>query len=132
MEVAKSAYLTILHDNEKELLEFVWQDTSNLNDREFRKNLEMERDFVIKFKPKRILLHTQTFRMTISVETQNWVNNEVLIPWAKAGVKKVAFLMTEEWIAQLSIEQAMNEDTLHKFDTKYFKSKKEALVWLLA
>ncbi|MBX2840766.1 MAG: hypothetical protein KTR26_03290 [Flammeovirgaceae bacterium] len=130
MEAAKSTYLIILHDTEKELLEFVWQDTSNLIDQEFRKNLMIQKECVLKYKPKRILLHTQTFQMTISVETQHWVNNEILITWANTGVKKVAFLMTEEWIAQLSIEQAMAEETSNKFLTRYFKSRSEALEWL--
>jgi len=50
---------------------------------------------------------------------------------AEAGIKKIAFLVSAEMIAQLSIEQTLEESNASAFAVKYFDVEEDAKKWLL-
>jgi len=77
------------------------------------------------------LLDTTSFGFTISPTVQIWVAENILPKLSKGGMKKVAFLVSTDFIAQLSIEQTMEEKVLD-FLVSYFDQQSEALAWLLS
>ena len=57
--------------------------------------------------------------------------NNIFVPMTNAGVKKLAMLVSTEFIAQISLEQFSDEaeDANAGFVTKYFDTREEAMKW---
>ena len=129
MEIYKSKFLEIIPHQGK-LMEFVWSDHSaHLTDEDFRQELLQQVKMVEQHKPAYLLIDTTHFMFAISPDVQTWIDNEVYPAWAGAGVVKIALLMSSEFIAQLSVEQAIDENTQKNLESNFFESKENALSW---
>ncbi len=84
------------------------------------------------YTPGRLFVDDRDMKFLISPEFQNWINQNLIVPGIKYGMRKVAFLESPEIFAQVSVEQLMdeNEDTILKI--KYFEDDTKAKEWLLA
>ena len=82
--------------------------------------------------PEKSLVDTSQFLMSVSPETQVWVNENIHVRSLQAGIKKFAYLVSKDLFSQVSIEQTMEESNASEsFQTKYFENEKEAIDWLL-
>jgi len=72
----------------------------------------------------------RAMRFIISPELQVHANETLIAPAIKKGLKKVAFLVSEEIFSQVSIEQAMEEEQSSSLAIEYFKDEEKALAWL--
>lgn len=128
MEIYKSKFLEIIPQGE--LMEFVWSDYSvHLTDEDFRQELLQEVKMVKQYRPTHLLIDTTNFMFAISPDVQTWIDEEVYPAWADAGVVKIALLMSPEFIAQLSLEQAIDENTQKLLESDFFESRDNALSW---
>jgi hypothetical protein len=50
----------------------------------------------------------------------------------QAGLRKYAIIVSQEMVAQLSIEQTMEESQASNFQVRYFDDSEEAMRWLIA
>jgi hypothetical protein len=73
-----------------------------------------------------VLINAQNFLFTIHPTLQDWVNNEIIGKMIANGLQKVAFVVSQELISQLSIEQTM-ETTQFSI---YTATEEEAKKWL--
>ncbi len=131
----QNKYLDISYDFENDLMLFIWKGSSKeLNEGEFRRVVLLKKNAIQKYQPKFILINSLQFYFTISVETQDWINTEIIISRKEGLLIKVAIVMPEEWIAQLSIQQTMDDrksNSNANIQTSYFASEKEARQWML-
>jgi hypothetical protein len=79
---------------------------------------------------KCFFLDTVNFFFPIEPTLQIWVAETILPKIAEAGCKKIAFLTSEDFVAQLSVEQTMEERDDLSFQVRYFLSESEAFSWL--
>ena len=78
------------------------------------------------------MFHSKNFEFTISPEIQKWIDEKIFPRYIKAGVKKFAYIMSSDMVAQLSIEQTMEEQQASQgFQTNYFDNEADARKWLL-
>jgi len=83
-----------------------------------------------KYLPQRMLINLTSFTFLIDPQLQAW-NAAHIIPYIRAqGLKKAAFVMSSDFIAQLSVEQANEEGATQSNITQYFDSETTALEWL--
>ena len=132
MKAYQSNYQSIFFFVEKKLLQKEWfATTENMNQEEFK--AEVEKIAEVQEKHKAVKFHDNTtlFAFPISPKLQTWVNEEIFPRFIKAGLQKYAIIVSQEMIAQLSIEQTM-EETNAKFQVRYFDDPAKAHEWLEA
>jgi len=130
-EIHHSEFIKIEFDEEQSLFDFEFHDLQDWSDEEFKEELEIQAKLAEAYHPKYFLFHSQNFNYTITPILQEWVDQTIFPRFVKAGVQKFAYILSSDIIAQLSIEQAMEEEVgLQSFETMYFSHVKEAKKWL--
>jgi len=131
MNIYKSDYIEISFDSQKSIITNEWFSvTSQMTDEIYKKEMLKFVEFVKIHKPKFHLIKSLNFLYVITIEMQNWTNENVFPVLAQNGIKKISFLVSSEIIAQMSIEQALEENNASVFEIKYFDSEKSAIDWL--
>lgn len=119
-----------LQPEENLLIETWTKDTTQMKPFEW-KDIHLELvETVEKYQPSKLLVHSEVFDFPITPDLQDWLAQHVFPKVAKAGLRKIAFVIASDLFAQVSIEQLMNEDKEQNFITGYFPSEKEAKNWL--
>lgn len=128
----ESEYLTIEYFPEKSLIISTWSINSvGLNQMLLKSELTKRLKYIEKLAPKNLLVNSKYFFYRVPTSIQNWMNNEVLKRYFEAGIEKMAFIISEDVVAQISIEQAIQEDDTDLYEIKYFDDIKSAKQWLL-
>jgi hypothetical protein len=111
-------------------LRVTWKEGSvNLLDVEFMEINEKYLELIEAHKLKSFFIDTRKFYYTIDPEMQAWVGENILSKLPGLGIKRLAFLMSEEFIAQLSIEQTM-DNLGESCQMRYFDDREEAIEWV--
>lgn len=117
-------------DKDKSYFEERWKvATKDASDDDF-KNYQYEKLEVAKnCEPKTFLCDTRSFLYVITNEMQEWTDKVVMGFWDNSPLEKLAFLVSEEFVSQVSIELAMSENH-HKYPIQYFDNEQDAIDWL--
>ncbi len=131
MTVYESDYIIIQYSEEKKLLERHWKPNSyQLNDEQFKKEMLHVLEAVKKHAVLSVLGDTKNFLYVILPEMQIWLDEHVYSQLGKYGVQKMAFVNSEDFYAQLSVEQSIGESTKN-YQVQYFEGEEAAKNWLL-
>jgi hypothetical protein len=131
--VLKNNYVTVECDLALSSSFLTWTtETEYMTDEEFREIQIIYNNCNVDYKLQRTLLDTHDLRFLICVETQQWLAENLYPRAIVAGMRRVAVVVSEELIAQLSVEQAIQEDKTDAFQTQYFDDREEAKEWLFA
>jgi hypothetical protein len=103
-----------------------------MTEEEYKQEFLNYLDIILKVRPKKIIPDTRNMFFPIAPELQEWTNQTIFPPSLEMGLNKAAFVISQEMIAQLSIEQTMEEHEGVKFITRYFDNKEEAKEWILS
>ncbi|MCC5945138.1 MAG: hypothetical protein JJT94_09385 [Bernardetiaceae bacterium] len=124
-------YIKVTYNAATKLLEATWKTESEELDAQGFQNINW---FYIEcFDTHAIesfLIDATDFRFPITPDLQLWVAQNILTKASELGLSKLAFKVSKEFIAQLSIEQTMHEGKEVGFATHYFSSYEEAVDWL--
>jgi len=116
----------------EDYLEFKWNsNTEKMTADKYKEILLQYAEFVEKHKPKKMLLDTIQNKFLITPEIQEWSNKEIFPRSFKAGMSKIATLLPEDFVTQVSQEQLFDEEESKKKANQYFSDKDEAIKWLL-
>jgi len=127
--IYESEFKKTLLNEELSLITNIWSAT-DMTDAIFQKEILEWVRLVEEYKPKFLIADTQLFIFTISLELQEWTGNVVFPRLIAAGVQKFAIIVSNEMIAQLSIEQTM-EEASSAFQSNYFSSIEDAKKWFI-
>ncbi|MDD2775188.1 MAG: hypothetical protein PHU06_04460 [Gallionella sp.] len=132
MEVYKSKYLHIAFLAGQQLLEATWlSETKMMDTEECKQEFLSYLDVVRQQRPKGIVVDTQNMFFPLSAKLQDWINQTILPPLLNIGVKKTAFVTSNDFFAQLSTKQVMMEmEGLKRME--YFNNKDVARKWVLS
>lgn len=132
MKIYESSFLVLEFFEPYAMLHFTWSPrTDQMTDIEFKEEFLKYQSVVIQYKIKKILVDAVHQKYIIAPSMQDWINTEIFPSLLASGLRKVAILIADDLISQVSNEQAMEEDTGLKFDTKFFENKDFAMNWLL-
>ncbi len=133
MEVYKSTYLHIAFFAEQRLIEATWlSETRKMDTIECKQEFLNYLDVVRKQQPSGVVVDTSNMCFTFNPAVQDWINETILTPLLSMSVNKIAFVISQDFFAQLSTKQTMDEKEGLKFVTKYFDSKEAAKQWILS
>jgi len=132
MQVHRSPFIRIYFYEEQSLLESIWTAESVEMTPELIKD-EYKRRFALieRYNPTRLLNNTHNFYYRIPPDCQEWISNNVLDKYHQYGVQKIAYIISDDIIAQISIEQLIQEKPDREYEIRYFDSREEALDWLV-
>jgi hypothetical protein len=82
------------------------------------------------YKPEVQLIDYMNFYKPVPLYMQKWIGENLLAPAFKAGLSKVAFIISRDFYAQVSVEQIMLNDEGKKFIVRYFDNEAEGEKWL--
>ncbi|PIY12616.1 MAG: hypothetical protein COZ18_01630 [Flexibacter sp. CG_4_10_14_3_um_filter_32_15] len=82
-------------------------------------------------KTEKVLGNIKELGFVVSPEAQEWMNEHIFAPAMEVGFSKLAVVMSTEFLAQLSIEQVMEEEVGQQITTKYFDEIEEAREWIM-
>ncbi|PSG90326.1 response regulator transcription factor [Aurantibacter aestuarii] len=125
-KIYASAYIEIYSSNN--ILIQNWT-TKPLNTSVFKNELKHFLDLFFKYKPKGLLWIQDNFDLEIPEEMYNWIEEHILVPQYKAGLRKLAFTVPKEQFAYLSIINSFNE-VKSVLQPRYFICTEKALAFL--
>ncbi|PWJ36014.1 hypothetical protein [Sediminitomix flava] len=134
MEVIyKSKYHVIEYSPETQTMSNYWLDESNnLDAVSYKQEVLVWLDMYAKKKPEFLFTDLTNFTYTISPEEQEWASIETQFFYSEDECKKHAFIVSDDFFSQLSVEQGI-ENTMDKsieLKVQYFQSKEKACMWL--
>lgn len=127
----ENKHIKCTHHTDKEIVTVYWTGESDLNEEIFKSIMLELAESLLPLKLKGILADTRKFNLTIPPNLQEWYNKTIIPKHLESGAKKMAFLISEDFFTQASIEQTMTEEFAQKEqETKYFDSYEGAEKWL--
>ncbi len=125
-------YLEAWEDNK--ILCFRWlPPTSEMSVQEYFEHLEESAKVIEKAGKQYICLDTSKLNFTIPLNLHDKINDILLPAYEKSSIKKLAIVMPQELIKNLSISETISKQKhLHDFESKYFPELEAAKEWLLA
>lgn len=121
----------LFFDAEKSMIVLKWlsQTTHWKNEDFVRENLNIV-NFVARCKPTYLLSLSTNFLYIINPDEQLWLVSNVFEPHYKNGVKKMALIISKDFLSGLSIEQLIDETTI--VPVGLFENQEEAEKWLFS
>jgi hypothetical protein len=130
--ILSNDFIDVNYDEAHQLIVAVWKPASErMTDEDFKyinytylKTSQENKVHIIE-------IDTRNMRFAIHPDLQAWVAENIVVPMVGNGAQKLAIIVSEDLIVQLSIEQTM-EETESIFQTRYFSNQESARKWLLA
>lgn len=118
-------------DKRNNFLQADWFEKSEeMSDDDFKNEMEKELEYVERFNIENYLIDTLNFRFIINPDLQAWADTHINTKLDTLGLKKLAYVVSQDYIAQLSITQTMSESVKQNYQTRFFASFEEAKTWL--
>jgi len=132
MNLYKNDFVDISINQKQSVINFTWSKktkSEEMSTEIFKEVLLKEVELVEKHEPKFILINTLEFGFPIVPEVQSWIDEAVYPNWANSGVQKIGLIMSKDFIGQLSVEQAIDENSSEEMISSFFETREEALQW---
>ncbi len=131
MDLFKNRYCTLSFNEMTGILDQLWtEDTQKMSIEEYQ---EIQKSTVSMFEQhqaKGIFVDLKKFRWGIAPPMQIWTNKNVIEPLVSAGIKKISYTVPEELVAELSVQQTLEENEDLNFPYQYFSEERLARIWL--
>ena len=128
-----SKYQNVLFEEDTNILIFKWlPETINMIGDDFMTEMNKVAKIIMQHNGCNILLLSQDMKFAIAPDKQIEANKILLPAYNQSSVKKLAIIIPKEFIAELSMEQTIEEKIdEHSFKTNFFADEKEAQEWLM-
>lgn len=132
-ELVKNTYFLHQFDEEKKALySYSFPETAYMTDEEYRENMQYTIEEMDEYQPNYILVDLSKMLFTITPDTQEWLQEKMFPCYERIPLKKLAFVVSEDFFAALSIEQTVENYTPAGYAIQYFKAVEEAKNWLFS
>ncbi len=130
MKIFENELITMWYEEGNNLYVEKWKPTTEDMSEEQWKEMRLKTlELFVQYRANKILALSEEFYFVITPDLQEWLAENIT---KKAGqfVTKVAITVPTEIVAELSVEQLMEEMETGELNTKYFDSEQEAREWL--
>lgn len=133
MNISESPYLIIEYIEDGNYQVNTWlSESKNLDNEAFKEEVSEQAKVALEKSPSAFITDATSFLFTMHPEVQEWVNNTIFQDMRQAGVKKLALLLSNDIVTQLSIEQLIDDDPIKGFVTVFFDDIEKAKEWILS
>ncbi|MCU0446748.1 MAG: hypothetical protein MUE85_17715 [Microscillaceae bacterium] len=135
MEVLfQSHYLKVCFNSQNTILHTYWQTQADMEEEDYRQVLLDYLHWVHITLASKVIIDARKSTYSIPIETQKWINENIYIPAVAAGVRRLAYIISEDFFTQLSLELIVEDTDKEKFEDvfvqKFFTQESEAVAWL--
>ncbi len=126
-------FIEIIFDEKTGILSNTWTSkTLDMQDSEYRELAEKQTAYIEQLNPHLWLVNLSELQFTLAPITQEWADTNLFPRILAAGVEYIAFVISPNLFAQISVEQLMDEKNVKtsNFEIKYFDKETEARNWL--
>jgi len=128
-QLHEDKFLRILWDEETRIISIDWKEaTSVMTDKDFKAELTLFAQQVEDKKAPRILIDVTKFRHRPGPDVGAWRLKNISTRYNIAGVKRCAFLVSQETPISSTSEPREGE----QFLTRSLNSREQAIAWLIA
>lgn len=140
IQLSDSKYVIAYYDEDLNLFEQTWlEESEDMEDEEY-KSLQLDMhsiaDSIDNIRFDLLLLDNRNFLFSMSPELQEWqavnISSKLTKYCPNPEAMKIAVIVSSDFISQLSIEQALEEEEGTEQGTKYFEDEGEARDWLMS
>ena len=127
----ENQFIQIFYLPDIHIVKAVWNPISNMMvEADFKTSIQQIWNAVKHYRPVGFLGDTRFFSYVVTIDLQQWYGQNIGDTFG-THTKRIAMLVTSELIAQLSIEQTIEEDHSTVI-TQYFDNEDRATKWLLS
>lgn len=124
-------YMTVKYDEETQIFEYQWKSANeDLEDEGYQTEQLRMMHYLKECNPSLVIANTKHSKFTVHIEMQDWLIQNVILKAAAYGMKKLALIVSEDFITQISVEQSIDDAEEKPFITKYFDNLEEGRTWL--
>ncbi len=130
MKIFENEFIVISIEESNNLYVENWLPaTKNMTKDQWKETRLKLRDAFLQYKTDKLLTLTKEFYFAITPELQEWLAEKVT---KEVGhlIKKIALIIPTSVIAEMGVEQLMEEKETGKLLSKYFDDEQEARKWL--
>ncbi len=126
-------YMKVMHNKSTGIFEYHWTARNReLDDEGYQRELSKMMEFIHSIKPQLVIANTQQSAFVVHLEMQNWLIEHVIVAAARSGMKKLALIVSKDFITQISIEQSIEDTEEKPFTTQYFDEVEKGRDWLMS
>lgn len=139
--VLSTKHLNTYHHPEYNILYSEWAEAANQMSREeFKQDLIAFVEKVKEYRVRGFLTNSQKGHFTMSVEIQEWHDQEIAPYYVEYNLEKIAFVISEKDLiaamekglySSIALQQAFEEEEAKKLQTRFFDNQEEALKWFM-
>lgn len=134
--VFQNPYLLMQFDAERDFMETVWTTKASMGEETYKELMFSYLRQLQQHRPRRLLIDSRRAEYMLTPEIQDWINTHIYPPTAEAGIKKLAFLLGEDFFMNLSLEMVAEESEqtplVHdQMEQRFFISYDSAVKWLM-
>lgn len=127
-------YSEVVYDASLSLISVTWfPATEKMTEEEFKDEAMIAANFVAEKQPRFTLFNSSQLYFTISLDLQQWTGEKLVPIYKGARLEKMAIIIPQEFIAQLAIEQtvdeAQEEGAVELYDIEYMDNEDTAIDW---
>lgn len=135
MEIFKNKYYSLsFYQSYSRLVYLAFPQTEEMSEEELKEGFIKTSEIMEELKPNFFLSDSRQQFSVITPEMQIWIAENIYPRWHHAGLQKLAIVIPTELIANLSIQQTVDEVEVAKksggYEIRYFDSDKVAKNWL--
>lgn len=126
-------FMYIEYDEANSVMLSRWDKSDQMTEDDFRSEMIEYKNFAVAHKVRNYLVDNRAMYFAISPALQVWVNENIFPFTMHPEARKFAIVMPEDFIAQISLEQTIEEGekTIGAVKTRYFDSLEKAHSWIL-
>ncbi len=134
MTVYKDKYREVKFDTISKTLYQTWyKETEYMTDAEYKETSTSLFELLKTHGAEKILIDAKDLLYMVSVETQDWLNKNILPKYLQAGIQKIAIILPKAMFQQVSVQQTVkdNTGTVAEQKIRMFGDKINAEDWIL-
>lgn len=130
--ILQNKFCTYYFDDKTTFLIQLWtNETGEMEEEDYKNEMLNYLNFVKIYSAITVLIDLKQFNFPIDPKVQIWVDINIAV-YANKIVKKIAFVLPQDIIVELSIDQVMTEKEGQNYKAlNYFNNQETAKEWLL-
>ncbi len=129
--ILEDYYWQVYASNNPKTMAAKWLNQPDLQEADLKLYLEKWAALVEEHQPDSFMVDSRLGHSVMTLELQSW-HDEVIVPrYVQAGVRKIAFVIPDDFFAIISIELTFTESAaMDALETQFFDTSEKACVWL--
>jgi len=108
-----------------------WPNQYDFREADLRSYLEKWAELVEEYHPNSFMVDSRLGHSVLDLATQSWHDGAIVPRYVQAGVRKIAFVLPDDFFVMLSIELTFAEPAaLDASETQFFDASEKASAWL--